>query len=363
MSSLTGRVRARLAREWEDDRSSAPARTLAAGYRSLVRTRDWLYRAGVLQSRPLPCAVIAIGNLTVGGTGKTPAVRHAVETLHTLGARPVVVSRGYGRRTRGVHIVADGRSIKLDPEEAGDEPFLLATQLRSVPVVVGENRYEAARLAVSRFGATVIVLDDGFQHRSLAKDLEIVLARCRKPWGNGRLFPAGPLREPLEALARADVIVATGAGPDDALGGDVAEAARRYAPAVRLLTARYEPTECWETHQMTVAPARALAGRRLLAFAGIAYPPAFRRTLEEVGVTACELAAFPDHFWYGREDLDRLAARAGTLGAEGLVTTEKDWVRLRAVALPSLPLWVLGVRFRPDDTGGVWRAALRRPLR
>jgi tetraacyldisaccharide 4'-kinase len=336
---------------------------MAAGYRSLLRARDWLYRAGVLKSRPLPCAVIAIGNLTVGGTGKTPAVRHAVETLHTLGARPVVVSRGYGRMTRGVHVVADGRAIKLGPEEAGDEPFLLATQLRSVPVVVGENRYDAGRLAVSRFGATAVVLDDGFQHRSLAKDVEIVLARCRNPWGNGRLFPAGPLREPLEALARADVIVASGAGPGDALGGDVADAARRYAPGVRLLTARYEPAECWETRRMTVEPAQALAGRRLLAFAGIAHPPAFRRTLEEVGVTVPELAAFPDHFWYGREDLDRLAARAGALGAEGMVTTEKDWVRLRAVPLPSLPLWVLTVRFRLDGGDGVWRETLGRPLR
>jgi tetraacyldisaccharide 4'-kinase len=335
---------------------------MAGGYLSLLRTRDWLYGAGVLKSRPLPCAVIAIGNLTVGGTGKTPAVRHAVETLCTLGARPAVVSRGYGRLTRGIQVVADGRSIKLGPEEAGDEPFLLATRLRGVPVIVGENRYEAGRLAVSRFGVTAIVLDDGFQHRSLVKDVEIVLARCRNPWGNGRLFPAGPLREPLRALGRADLIVASGAGPGGATD-DVADAARRYAPGARLLAARYEPTECWETRRMTVEPAATLAGRRLLAFAGIAYPGAFHQTLEEVGVEVVELAAFPDHFWYRREHLDRVTARAAALGAEGIVTTEKDWVRLRAVPLPSLPVWVLGVRLRLGEGDGVWRETLGRALR
>jgi tetraacyldisaccharide 4'-kinase len=143
----------------------------------------------------------------------------------------------------------------------------------------------------------------------------------------------------------------------------VADAARRYAPGVRILAARHEPTECWEIRRMTVEPAATLAGRRLLAFAGIAYPEAFRQTLEEVGVEVVELAAFPDHFWYRREDLDRLKARAATLGAEGIVTTEKDWVRLRPAPLPSLPVWVLGVRLRLGEGDGVWRETLGRALR
>src|SRR5881409_1393462 len=128
-----------------------------------------------------------------------------------LGHRPAVVSRGYGRRGHGIQVVADSASIRIDADEGGDEPFLLARRLPGVPVVVGGHRYAAARHAVERFGVTAIVLDDGFQHRTLAKDLEIVMARARRPWGNGRLLPAGPLREPLGSLARADLVVAAGA--------------------------------------------------------------------------------------------------------------------------------------------------------
>jgi tetraacyldisaccharide 4'-kinase len=362
MNDLVGRLRARLTRDWDRGPSLTPVRVVASGYRRLLDTRNWLHERGVLTSRRLPCGVVSIGNLTVGGTGKTPAVAYAVDTLAALGARPAVVSRGYGRRSRGVQVVADGRSIVLAPEEAGDEPFLLARRLESVPVIVGENRYHAARLAVDRFGASAIVLDDGFQHRSLVKDVEIVLARGTYPWGNGRLFPAGPLREPLESLARADLIVASGLGPDDAFQ-EVTEAGDRYAPGVPIVAARHEPAECWRAPGLAVGPAAALAGRRLVGFAGIAYPEAFGRTLAEVGVAVAEFVPFADHHWYRQEDLGRLAARAEALGAEGLVTTEKDWVRLHSIGLPPLPLWVLIVRFRLRSGEPVWRETLGRALR
>ena len=352
----------RLTRGWEQGFRPGPERVLAAAggaYRGLVGAREWLYARGVLKSRSVGCPVVAIGNLTVGGTGKTPAVEVAVQTLTALGHRPAVVSRGYGRRTSGIHVVADAASIRLDAEEAGDEPFLLARRLPGVPVVVGGNRYATARLAVERFGVTAIVLDDAFQHRTLTKDLEVVMARASNPWGNGRLLPAGPLREPLTALVRADLVVATGAATlGDATA--VVETLERVAPDVPVLTALAVAAECWEASRMRPVGLAELAGARVRAFAGIAAPDAFATTLEASGVDLARLVPFPDHHWYTGEELARLDHRAGELGAAGLITTEKDWVRLRKLPLPRRPLWVLAIRLVLTSGEDAWQAAFKR---
>lgn len=355
-------ARERVTRGWE--RGFSPAETplvsgLAGGYRSLLAAREWLYRRGVLKSRRLDRPVVAIGNLTVGGTGKTPAVMLAVETLQQLGHRPAVVSRGYGRRTDGVRVVADTAKIFVEPEDAGDEPFLLARRLPGVPVVVGANRGEAARLAVDRFDASVIVLDDAFQHRTLDKDLEIVMARARDPWGNGRLLPAGPLREPLAALRRADVVVAAGARDADDVA-DVTPAIARYAPGVPVIPAMYVATECWDARRMQLAPLEDLRSARVLGFAGIGAPDGFRRTLEELGASVTELIAFDDHHWYTSADVERVTARARALGADALVTTEKDWVRLLRLGPLRMPLWVVSVRLELLGGADAWRAAFVR---
>src|SRR5206468_1427610 len=167
-------------------RGEAGFESLAAQHGAVRQTLELVAR-GMLKGRGLGVPVVSVGNLTVGGTGKTPAVELAVRTLMELGHRPAVVSRGYGRRGHGIQVVADAASIRLDADEGGDEPFLLARRLPGVPVVVGAHRYEAGRHAVERFGVSAIVLDDGFQHRTLAKDLEIVMARARAPWGSARL--------------------------------------------------------------------------------------------------------------------------------------------------------------------------------
>jgi tetraacyldisaccharide 4'-kinase len=332
---------------------------MAGSYRGLLGARDWLYARGVLHSRALDCPVVAIGNLTVRGTGKTPAVELAVRTLVELGHRPAVLSRGYGRRGGGVQIVADAASIRLDAEEAGDEPFLLARRLPGVPVVVGANRYEAGRVARARFGVTAIVLDDGFQHRTLRKNLEIVMARAEQPWGNGRLLPGGPLREPLDALGRAQLVVATGArGIDEAR--EVRETVERVAPAVPVLTALHVPTECFESSAMRFVALDALCSARLVAFAGIGAPSGFRRTLTEASVTVVDFLEFADHHWYTREELGRLERRAAQARADGFVTTEKDWVRLRPLPTPKLPVYVLSVRLMLTSGEPHWRAAFER---
>ena len=360
---MSGSTRsARVVQGWEHGFSGGARIVLSAlvgGYRGLLGAREWLYGRGLLRSRTLSCPVVSIGNLTVGGTGKTPAVDLAAGTLADLGRRVAIVSRGYGRRSSGIQVVADTASIRLDPVDAGDEPFLLARRLPGVPVVVGANRYDAARLAVERFGATAIVLDDGFQHRTLAKDLEVVMTRARRPWGNRRPLPHGPLREPLTALARADLIVAAGADRvEDA--EEVREAARRHAPGVPVVAARYVPVESWEAERMRPHPLGDLATRRLLAFAGIASPESFARTLDTLHVEVADFATFADHHWYTAGDLAALDARAAALGAEGLVTTEKDWVRLRGVARAGRPIHVVSVRLELLDAAREWQRVFER---
>jgi tetraacyldisaccharide 4'-kinase len=357
---VTG-VHERLVEGWEHGFAPVASGLLdgaATGYRGMLRAREWLYARGVLRRRSLPCPVVSVGNLTVGGSGKTPAVMLAVRTLQARGHRPAIASRGYGRRSRGVRVVADPDGVRLEPEEAGDEPFLLARRLPGVPVVVGARRYEAGRVAVERFGSTAVVLDEGFQHRTVYKDLEIVMARARRPWGNGRLLPGGPLREPLAALARADLVVVSGArGPDEVT--DVAADVARHAPGVPVVGAAYAPVACWDGASMRTVTLAELRGTRPLAFAGIAAPAAFRATLESAGVAPADLVEFPDHHWYGADDLARLDRRADAVGAATLVTTEKDWVRLRQ--LPSRrPLCVLAVDLVLVVGEAEWHAAFDR---
>jgi len=330
---------------------------LSLGYRGLLGFRNLLYGAGVFKSRRLPCPVIAIGNLTLGGTGKTPAVELAVRTLREAGIEPGVISRGYGRRGTGTRVVSDRQGLRLDPRSSGDEPFLLARQLPGVPVVVGENRFVAGRLCLERFRVQALVLDDAFQHRTLRKDLEVVLLNGRAPWGNGHLFPLGVLREPLTALGRADLIVVTRSAEADGFR-QILTVIRQHNPAAPVVRGDYEPLECWEVHATGTVGPEDLQGRKLAAFAGIAHPPDFRHTVERVGVTVTRFTQFPDHHWYSEEEMLSLAREAERSGAEGLITTEKDWARLSNLSLPELPLWVLRIRLTLGDGLGPWRTAL-----
>lgn len=362
---MTSRVSTRGVRGWEGRPRAAPRPllTLLSGvYHGVVTTHRWLYQSGALRAKAVGCPVVSIGNVTVGGTGKTPAVELAVRTLTGLGYQPAVVSRGYRRRSRGVQIVADAASIRLEPEDAGDEPFLLARRLPGIPVVVGANRVEAAQLARDRFGITAIVLDDGFQHRTMVKDLEIVMARARKPWGNGHLLPRGPLREPLGALARADLVVAAGA-LSVAEAPEVVETVRRYRPGCPVLAARYVPIECWEAQRVRPLPLGQLAGARLVAFAGIASPLGFQATLDEIGVHVETTIGFRDHHWYTERDLTALEVQATGPGIDGLVTTEKDWVRLRALRPCRRPLYVVSVRLDLLSGQAEWRRAFEQACR
>lgn len=335
---------------------------LTLGYRGALALRQTLYTRGFLKSRRLPCPVISVGNLTLGGTGKTPAVELAVRTLMDVGILPGVVSRGYGRRTRGILVVADRHGTRVDPFAAGDEPFLLARRLPGIPIVVGENRYEAGRLCLESFDVQALVLDDAFQHRSLEKDLEIVLISGSAPWGNGHLFPRGPLREPVSALTRAHLVVIT-EPPDEASVRAIANTVRAQHPKGGIVTARYEPVEYWEVQGGAVSGLGGLRGLRVYAFAGIARPGNFARTLAKLGLSVAGFTEFPDHHWYDSSELEALASHARACGAQALVTTEKDAVRCLGLTLSSCPLLALAVRLSLADGRDAWERAFQSLLR
>jgi tetraacyldisaccharide 4'-kinase len=329
----------------------------AAAYRAALAARAASYRIGLLSTRGLPVPVISVGNVTVGGSGKTPLAEIVVLALREMGARPALISRGYGRRTRGVRIVADGGGVRLGARDGGDEPVLLAERLPGVPVVVGESRYDAGAVAIGTCFANALVLDDGFQHRTLRKDLDIVVVSGCDPWGNGRLFPRGSLREPLSALRRAGLVVVTNP-PTKAVVSDIAHVVRRTGSSATVISGAYHPTSLRRgDHGRAEAP-EALFGRKVLALAGLAAPRAFVATAEGLGAEVAGLAEFPDHHWYTVGDLARVAARVRKTGAEAVLTTEKDWVRLRETAQGDVPFWVLSVRLDM----GVDRAALGQAL-
>lgn len=309
---------------------------IAAPYRLAVAARNAAYDAGVLPRRGVGVPVISIGNLTLGGTGKTPLVAWAARAVMRRHHRPAIVSRGYAAR-RG---------------DRSDEAAELALLLPGVPHVADRDRVAAARAAATG-GAEVVLLDDGFQHRRLARDLDIVAIDATDPFGCGHLFPRGLLREPPAALARADAIVLTRALSVDAPRRAEIRRLVLHARAGRDIDAWAEAVHRpvgLRTWSGTIRPLETLAGRRVVGFAAIGNPAAFRATLAATGADVSDFLAFADHHHYAGGDLESLAARAERARADLVVTTLKDLVKVRCDALGGIPL--AAVEIAIDFTGG-----------
>ncbi len=295
-----------------------------------VRLRKALYDRDILRPRKLRGPVVSVGNLSVGGSGKTPFVLLLGELVKTRGLKFDILSRGYGRKTRGVAPVHPGGS----PAEFGDEPLLLARRL-NVPVVVGENRYEAGLFAEQQFGPQLHLLDDGFQHRSLARDFDIVLVTPED--ARDRLLPAGRLREPAAALRRADAVVLTsGASPDlFPLEGKLVWRARRG-----------------------IAPRNVPS--RPVVFCGIARPKNFVLQLRTAGIEPAVEAFYRDHHAYTERDIQDLLHLSRQSEAGGFVTTEKDAVNLGGHLSSLAPLAVVPVKMELADAADAVDALLQR---
>jgi tetraacyldisaccharide 4'-kinase len=301
-------------------------------YSAATALRNTLFDRGVLSSRRLEKPVVSVGNLSVGGSGKTPFVIALGELLKARGIRFDVLSRGYGRKTRGVLVVeADGNSA-----EFGDEPLLIALRL-GVPVIVGESRYAAGRVAEQKFQSQLHILDDGFQHRSLVRDFDIVLM-TERDFGD-RMVPSGRLREPLSSLQRADAIVL----PRDFSGE------RFSVHDLTIESLARQGKLIWRMKREFAAPGAPAAP---IVFCGIARPEQFFAEVRAAGITPAAEIEFRDHHAYDGPDIKRLLAMHGKLGAGGFLTTEKDAVNLGPLQEDLKPLAIAALSLtleRPDD--------------
>ncbi len=319
-------------------------------YGFVMTVRAFLYRHGVLPSTRLPVPVVSVGNLSMGGTGKTPLVMCVVRHLLEHGRRPAVVSRGYGGKARGrVNVVSSGHGPAMTPAMAGDEPWLLADAMPSVPVLTGPRRVAVARHAIRETGADVIVMDDGFQHLALQRDLDIVLFNIRSSLDAAKVFPGGELREPFGALQRADAIVLTGV---DFRTEQRAQAFKRFlrerAPQAPVFFGEYLPVCLLGSGRREVYPADKAKRIKLCGFCGIGTPLSFKETLVKEGYTVVAFRAFPDHHPYTAKDVESLTAWAKTQGAQGLITTEKDFVKLKPF-FGDFPVLALKVELFMED--------------
>jgi tetraacyldisaccharide 4'-kinase len=279
-------------------------------FRFFVGARDKLYSSGVLQTYRLHYPVISVGNLTVGGTGKTPLVILLAERFRDAGYRPVVLSRGYKRKSAGIIVVSTGNGPIVPWDVAGDEPYLIAKRARGVAVIVGADRYAAGVLAEDRSLGDVFILDDGFQHRRLFRNVDLVTIDPVEWLAGERLFPYGRWREPKEAIERADAAIVHSGEPVPGLP----------IPAFAMQTVLeglYKGSE--------PVPLHTLKNRAVTAFAGIAKPDRFFHSLESMGISGMRRVKFPDHHSYSAQDLEALPG-------EIQITTEKDAVRLEGLA-------------------------------
>lgn len=335
-------------------------------YGLIADLRNALYGRGTLRVHSLGAKSISIGNLTVGGTGKTPITALAAQILAENGRKVCILTRGYGRRNPHARVlVSDGERVLADAETAGDEPLELAEKLLGKAIVIADaDRVSAAQWATANYAITAFVLDDGFQHRRAVRHLDLVCVDAAEPFGNGRMLPAGRLREPSHNLARADAIIITGPGS----GGDFAGAilkVRDYNPHCPIFTARRVIMGFTEIGTpLTRQSGTSAAGSesraafhdagdsvnprsRALAFCGLANPEAFFREVEGK-VSALHTERFRDHFQYTQKDADRLTARARETASEILITTFKDAVKLRGLTF-GLPCFAATMEIAIDD--------------
>ncbi|HEX8070439.1 MAG TPA: tetraacyldisaccharide 4'-kinase [Pyrinomonadaceae bacterium] len=332
-------------------------------YGAVTRARLALYGAGALPVHRLDVPVISVGNITAGGTGKTPLVEWLARAAAREGRRVCVLTRGYGRRdARRRVVVSDGARLLADAATGGDEPRLLAENLLGLAAVVSDaDRVAAARWAQTALHSDLFILDDGFQHLRLARDLNVVTLDASAPWGSGRLLPRGRLREPPRALRRADCVVITRAELAPDLAALRAQVARlsggRPVFNARTRTRRIRP--------LAAAPElTAELPRTLFAFCAVGNPRAFFTHAESAGCALSGTRAFPDHHNYTQTELDALAQAAAQTGAAALVTTAKDAVKLHALRVP-LPCYVLEIEPVLDEEEqllALVRAALSKQL-
>ena len=323
-------------------------------YGQLVNLKLSMYHIGWFKKERLTCFVISLGNVTVGGTGKTPTAQHLAREIRDMGYRVAILNRGYRAKWRGaVGIVSDGHALKMDAETAGDEAFMLAKHLPNVPVLIGPERAVTGRYAIEHFGAQVAILDDGYQHWQLERDMDILLVDAVNVFGNGYLLPRGTLREPLSHIDRADVCLMTKV--DQAAPGAIEyiwETFRSYNQDGLILESIHQPrqfvrlADWYEDIAAGGVPVTELKGKKVLAVSAIGNPASFEQTLADLGIEIVESMRYPDHHDYGEKDMAEVLYRAETLGVEAIIITERDVVKVPGDVVRAkwrIPMYVISV--------------------
>jgi tetraacyldisaccharide 4'-kinase len=309
-------------------------------YHALLRFRELLYRYGMLRSVKLPVPVISVGNITVGGTGKTPFLEFLAKFLLDRGKKVAILSRGYA-------------GIKVGGNRVNDEYLELSKRLPSVPVLLGKDRLSSAREALKNYNPDCLLLDDGFQHWKLARNLDVVVIDGMQPFGNGGLVPAGILREPLSSLKRASLIILS---RTDLCRPQEIQTTKKHLDEINshipVLEAVHHPLHLEDaTGRCLETPW--LRGKRLYAFCGIGNPKSFEKTLRLLGADIVRFKDFPDHHHYGRNELAAIDSEASKLGVDAIVTTQKDFVKINATPNQAWGKPILSLRVEMRITSGL----------
>lgn len=337
---------------------------ISLAYAGAMNTRKRFYDYGLLRVKRLPCKILSIGNITVGGTGKTPMTIYIAGLLQHLGYKVAVISRGYkGSREKSGGIVSDGQTLFMGPDSAGDEPYLIAMKLKDVPVLVGKNRFKTGMLAIRRFNPDILVLDDAFQHLQLKRDLDIVLLDTAYPFGNGHLLPRGILREPLYQLKRADAFVMTRSDRAESFSG-ISNIQKMIGkqPVFRCThvpdnLSKIDKEGIIRHHDLGL-----LRHRKIVAFSAIAGNEDFRELIYALECDVADFFMFPDHHFYLDRDFNMILRSAQKAGADCLLTTEKDYVKIAHRRVWPFELFALGIKISFEHEGTFFNAFIESRL-
>jgi tetraacyldisaccharide 4'-kinase len=319
-------------------------------YGLVMKMRQQLYTKQLFKQKDPGVPVISVGNLVLGGTGKTPTVIHIVQMLQACGMAPAIVSRGYGGSAKDpVNIVSDGQEVLMTSDAAGDEPVLLAHSLTGVPVLTGRKRILPCKHAVAHLGANIIILDDGFQHMSVSREVDLVLFDATELAGNSRIFPGGPLREPVAALHRTTAFLITGQNEKNRKRSDAfAELLRSRFEGVPVFTSTVSTPTLTDSTEKIVSPRDI---KDAYVFCAIANPHRVTLSVESLDISISGILEYKDHSTYSQETITTLCQKAIQAKAACLITTAKDFVKVKDLQF-TLPLYVLHIKQEPESSFG-----------
>ncbi len=314
-----------------------------------TKLRRYIYSQGLIVSKKLPCKVISVGNVVVGGSGKTPLTITIAKLLRkNTKLKVTIASRGYKSKSKGISVVSDGEKILLTPDEAGDEPYMMARKLADIPVIIGKDRYKSGLLAINLWGTQVLILDDGFQYLKLKHDIDLIVIDSTEIRKLNHTLPRGYLREPLSSIKNADGIVLTRVDQCNDIS-NIYEIIRRIHNTLPIFESIYEPMSLIEMGTYRSISFDNVKGRKILAVSGIANPRSFIKTLNLLSPSQIKAFSFSDHHNYSQKEIENIERKAIELESDFIITTEKDAHKL--IMIKTIPVLALVIELKLIKSG------------